>query len=141
MANNPFFSDEAAIASNDATKALCNSGTLKVYSGTQPTDANTAISGQTLLGTFTFAATAFGASSCSGTAPNRVATATAAAISDVTAVAGGTATWFRAFKSNGTSVVFDGTVGTSGCDLNMTDTSISINETMRVSSLTLSTPE
>ena len=141
MPNNPFFADAVAIAANDAVKVLLNSGKLRVYSGTQPTDANTALSGQTLLGEFTFAATAFGASSCSGSAPNRSATATANAIADVTASAAGTASWFRAVQSNGTSVVFDGTVGTSGCDLNMTDVSISINETMRVSSLTLSTPE
>jgi hypothetical protein len=141
MANNPFFADNAARAALDALCALMNSGTLKVYAGTQPTDANTAISGQTLLGTFSFASTAFGASSCSGTAPNRVATATAAAIADITAVGTGTASFFRALKSDGTTVVMDGTVGTSGCDLNMTDITITTNETMRVSSLSISNPE
>jgi hypothetical protein len=141
MANTPFFSDTAAIAALDALKALCNSGTIKVYTGTQPTDANTAVGAQTLLGTFTFSATAFGASAGSGTAPTRVATCTANAIADITAVAAGTAAWFRALQSNGTTVVFDGSVGVSGCDLNMTDVSISIGETMRVSSLTLSNPE
>ncbi len=141
MALNPFFSDEAAKAACDAVAALCNGGTIKVYTGTQPTDANTAIGAQTLLGTFSFAATAFGASAASGTAPTRSAVATAAAIADITAVASGTATWFRALKSNGTSVVMDGSVGTSGCDLNLTDVTITSGETMRVSSFTLSNPE
>lgn len=141
MALNPFYSDTAARAALDALVALLNTGTLKVYAGSQPTDANTAISGQTLLGTFTFAATAFGASSASGTAPNRSASATAAAIADITAVGTGTASFFRALKSDGTTVVMDGTVGTSGCDLNLTDITITTGETMRVSSLVVSNPE
>jgi hypothetical protein len=141
MANSPFFSDETARAAIDAVAAKCNSGKLRVYSGTQPTDANTAIGAQVLLGEFTLAATAFGASACSGSTPNRAAVATAAAISDVTASGAGTASFFRIFKSDGTSIVMDGTVGVSGCDLNLTDITISVSETMRVSSLTISCPE
>lgn len=141
MTNSPFFADATAAAANDAVKVLCNSGTIKVYTGSQPTDANTAIGAQTLLGTFSFGATAFGSSSASGSAPNRVSTATANSISDITAVATGTATWFRVLKSDGTTVVMDGSVGTSGCDLNLTDTSITSGEAMSVASFTLSTPE
>jgi hypothetical protein len=141
MALNPFFSDEAAQAGCDAVAAKCNSGVIKVYTGSQPTDANTSLGAQTLLGTFSFATTAFGASAATGTAPTRSAVATAAAISDVTAVASGTAAWFRALKSDGTSKVFDGSVGVSGCDLNLTDVSITSGETMSIASLTLSNPE
>jgi hypothetical protein len=141
MANSPFYTDATAAAANDAVKALFNSGKLRIYTLTQPTDANTAIGAQVLLGEFTMAATAFGASSASGSAPNRLSTATAAAISDVVAGNTGTATWFRAFKSDGTTVIMDGSVGLSGCDLNLTDVTITSGETMRVSSLTLSTPE
>lgn len=141
MALNPFFSDEAARAQCDAVAVLCNSGTLKVYDGAQPTDCNTAIGAQNLLGTFTFPATAFAASVASGTAPNRKAVATANAIANTTAVFTGTAAWFRAFKSNGTSAVMDGSVGLSGADLNLTDITLTSGETMSVSSLTLSAPE
>jgi len=141
MTNSPFFSDATAAAANDAVKALCNSGTLKIYGGSQPTDANTAVGAQTLLATFSFAATAFGASAASGTAPSRSSVATAAAISDVTAVATATATWFRALKSDGTTVVFDGSVGTSGCDLNLVSTAIVSGEDVSISSFTISTPE
>jgi hypothetical protein len=141
MASNLFFADATAAAANDAVKALFNSGTIKIYGGTQPTDANTAVGAQTLLATFTCAATAFGSSAASGTTPTRSSVATAAAISDVTAVATATATWFRALKSDGTTVICDGSVGTSGADLNMTDTSLTSGETCSVSSLTLATPE
>ena len=141
MANNPFFSDAAAAASVTAVGTLLNGGSIKVYSGAQPTDANTAIGSQTLLATFAFAATAFGSAAASGSAPSRVSTITAAAISDVTAVATGTAAWFRALKSDGTTVVMDGSVGTSGCDLNMTDVSLTSGEDCGISSFTISAPE
>lgn len=141
MALNPFFSDAAAKAAVDAVAVLLNSGKLRVYSGAQPTDANTALGAQTLLGEFTFAATAFPASAASGTAPTRNAVATANAIADVVATNTGTAAWFRALKSDATTVVFDGTVGTSGCDLNLTDITITTGETMSVTSFTITNPE
>jgi hypothetical protein len=142
MANNPFFSDTAAKAQCDALAALCNSGTINIYDGTQPTDANTAVSSQNLLATLTFGATAFGASAATGTAPNRKATATANSITaDSSADATGTATWFRAIESDASTVVYDGTVGTSGCDLNLATTSIVEGEAVSVTSLTLSVPE
>lgn len=143
MANNPFYSDAAAKAAVDAMVALLNSGTLEIYDGTQPTDANTAITTQNLLGTFTFGATAFAASVASGAAPNRSAVATANSISNVTASASGTATWYRAKRSagNGSGVVMDGSVGTSGTDAIMTDVTLTAGEAMTVTSLTVSNPE
>jgi hypothetical protein len=142
MASNLFFADNAAAAANDAVKALCNSGTLKIYAGTQPTDANTAVGAQTLLGTLTFGSTAFGSSSASGTTPSRKSTATANSITgDTSADNTGTATWFRILKSDGTTVVMDGSVGTSGADLNLATTSITSGVDIEVTSFTLSTPE
>lgn len=138
MANTPFFSDAATQAAVDAVAALCNSGTLKIYTGSQPTDANTALGAQTLLGTLTFASTAFGASSASGSAGSKVVTATANTITDDTSADNtGTATWFRALKSDGTTAVFDGSVGTSGCDLNLTTTSIVSGADISVTSMTI----
>lgn len=141
MALNPFFSDTYTKASLDAGNALANAGKLRVYSGAQPTDANTALGAQTMLGEFTMNATAFGASVASGTAPTRSAVATANAISNIVAAATGTAAFFRLLKSDGTTVLFDGTVGTSGCDLNLTDITLTIGETMSVSSFTVSQPQ
>jgi hypothetical protein len=142
MANNPFFSDAATKAAVDAMAVLCNSGTLKIYTGTQPADANTAISGNTLLGTLTFGATAFAASSASGSAGSKIVTATANTITDdSSADATGTASWFRVLKSDGTTVVFDGTVGTSGADLNLATTAIVAGADLSVTSLTITQAE
>lgn len=133
MANNPFISDTAANAAANAVTALCNSGFLQIYSGTQPANANTAISGQTLLAKLTFGTTAFGAAAAG--------VATANAIGSATASASGTASWFRVFKSDDTTVVFDGSVGTSGADLNLNSTSISSGATVSVTSLTYTQTE
>lgn len=142
MTNTPFFSDEAAKAAVDAVAALCNGGSLKIYSGSQPTDANTAIGAQTLLATLTLSATAFAASSASGSAGSKVVTATANTITDdSSADATGTAAWFRVLKSNGTSIVFDGSVGTSGSDLNLASTSIVTGEDVSVTSFTITLTE
>lgn len=138
MANNPFFSDEAAKAAVDAVAVKCNSGKLRIYSGTQPTDANTAIGSQVKLAELTFGATAFAASAASGSAGSKVVTATANTITgDLSADATGTATWFRVVKSDGTSVVFDGTVGTTGCDLNLASTSLVTGEDVEVTSFSI----
>ena|SRR5690242_756389 len=142
MASNLFLADNAAQAGCDAVAALCNSGTIKIYAGTQPTDANTAVGAQTLLATLTFGATAFGASAAAGTTPSRKATATANTITgDTSADATGTATWFRILKSNGTTVVMDGSVGTSGADLNLATTSLVAGVDVEITSFTLSQPE
>jgi hypothetical protein len=142
MALNPFFSDAYAQASLAAGAALCNSGTLKVYGGSQPADSNTAVTSQTLLATLTLSATAFGSPSLSGSVPNRKATVTANTITgDSSADATGTATWFRVLKSDGTTAVYDGSIGTTGCDLNLASTSIVMGQAVNVTSWTISQPE
>lgn len=141
MALNPFFSDTFAKAALDAGCVLANAGKLRIYSGAQPTDANTAIGAQTLLAEFTMNATAFAASVASGSAPTRVATATANAITNVNATATGTAAFFRLLKSDATTVLFDGTVGLSASDLIMTDVSLTTGEACSVSTFTVTNPE
>ena len=139
MSNNPFFSDTFATAAVDAGAALANSGLLRIYDGTQAAGANTALGAQTLLAELTLNATAFGASAASGTdGSGRTVTATAGAITgDTSANATGTATWFRVVESNGTTILFDGTVGTSGCDLNLATTSIVAGEEVDVTSFAI----
>jgi hypothetical protein len=56
---------------------------------------------------------------------------------DASANATGTATWFRIVKSDGTTFVMDGNVGTSGSDLNLTTTSIVATQPVSVSSFTI----
>lgn len=136
------FSDTAVIASVNAVKALLNSGVLKIYTGTQPADANTSITTQTLLATLTFGSTAFGSAAASGSAGSKIVEADANSItSDTSADATGTATWFRALESNGTTVILDGSVGTSGADLNLATVSIIAGGTVEVTGFSLSQPE
>lgn len=141
MALNPFFSDTAVKAAVDALAALCNSGTLLVYSGSQPADANTAVGAQTLLVTLTFSATAFASSVASGSAGSKVVTATANAITSGTAVATGTAAWFRCLKSDASTIVLDGSAGTSGADLNFSSLAFSSGAVVSVSSFTITQTE
>lgn len=129
MALNPKLSNAEANAAADAVTVHANSGFLRIYDGTQPADADTAITTQVLLAELTFNATAFGA------AVNGVATANAIT-ADSSANATGTATWHRAVRSNGTSVLWDGSVGTSGADLNLNTTSIVAGASVSVSSYT-----
>lgn len=128
MANNLNISDTAANAEVNALAALCNSGYIRIYSGVQPATADTALSGNTLLAELRFGSTAFGAASGGVITANAI---TADSSADNT----GTATFFRCFQSNGTTVVFDGTVGTSGCDLNLNSTSISAGLQVSITSM------
>jgi hypothetical protein len=128
MALTPKLANVAASAAADAVTALLNNGYLRIYDGSQPANADTAVSGQTLLAELRFGATAFGAAS------NGVANANAIT-SDSSADATGTASWFRALKSDGTSVVFDGSVGTSGANLNLNSVAVSAGAAVAVSSL------
>jgi hypothetical protein len=137
-----FLSDAAAKAAVDAVAVLCNGGSIKIYGTAQPAGANTATSGQTLLGTLTLSATAFAASSASGSDGSKVVTATANTITDdSSADATGTAVWFRCLKSDGTTVVFDGAVSTSGAELNLASTSIVSGEDISVTSFTITLTE
>lgn len=141
MATNPFFSDTAVKAAVDALAALCNSGTLNIYTTAQPTDANTAIGAQTLLATLTFGSTAFPSSVASGSAGSKVVTATANAITSGTAGATGTAAWFRVLKSDASTIVLDGSCGTSGADLNLSTLAISSGAVVSISSFTITQTE
>lgn len=116
----------------NARAARCNNGTIKIYTGTKPANADTAITTQALLVTLTFGATAFGAAS------NGVVTANA--ITGAKAVAAGTATWARIFQSDGTTVVGDITVNTSGADMLVDTNQFVVNATITCDSLTISEP-
>ena len=132
MATNTHMSLASWNLALDAGINVLNSGFLEIYTGTQPATPDTALSGNTLLATLPLSATAFGASSS--------ATKTANAITSATAAATGTATFFRVYKSDGTTAVIDGSVGTSGADLNLNTTSIVTGATVSVSSWTISDP-
>lgn len=128
-----------------ALTALCNNGRMIIYSGTEPTTAATALSGNTVLADIALAATAFGAPAASGN--NRVATAAGVPLSDTLADASGTATFFRIYKSTGTAladVVYQGKAGINTDnptpELVLNDVGIILNGQVTINSLTVTMP-
>jgi hypothetical protein len=103
-------------AALNAVTATVNNGSLRIYSGTAPANADGALSGNTLLAQLTLGATAFGA------AASGVATANAIS-ADTSADATGTPTFFRLLASNGTTVVYQGTAAATGAELNLSNLS------------------
>jgi hypothetical protein len=104
-----------------------NSGKLRIYNGTRPATGGTAT---TLLAELTCNATFAPAASSAVLTLNAIT-------QDASADATGTATWFRLVKSDGTTHVMDGDVGTSGSDLNLNSTSITSGATVSVTSFTI----
>lgn len=132
MAKNPHFHDTAANAAVNAATALANSGKLRIYDGTQPA-ANAAITTQNLLAELTLNATAFGAASGGIAAANAITGANAALT--------GTASWFRVMKSDGTTMLWDGTVGVGTFDLVINSTAISSGAAVTCSALSFTLTE
>lgn len=118
----------------DAIDGGTGAGTLKIYTATRPANANTAVSGQTLLATLTFSDPAFGAANTSG-----VATANSIT-QDSSADATGTAAWAR-IETSTPGTVMDISVGTSGAELNLDSVSIVAGGTVSVSSMTVTMPD
>lgn len=111
------------------TTTAGNSGKLRIYSGTRPANPAAAITG-TLLAELTCNATFAPAASGGVLTLNAIT-------QDSAADATGTATHFRLFKSDGTTVVLDGDVGTSGSDCNINTTSIVSGAIVAVTSFVL----
>ncbi len=130
MALNPKLSAASRNLALNAALDVLNSGFFDIYDQTQPTDADTAISGgQIKLAHLTFASTAWAAASSGSKA--------AAAIgADSSADATGTATWYRLWKSDTTTAVWDGSVGTSGANLNFNSVAIQSGAAVSISSFT-----
>jgi hypothetical protein len=127
MASNLYLANVSANAEADALAALLNNGYLRIYSGTQPANADTALSGNTLLAELRFGATAFPAAVAGVLTANAIT-------ADTSADATGTATFFRCFKSDGTTVVLDGSVGTATADLILNSTAIQLGAQVSVTS-------
>lgn len=115
--------------------ATFDGGVIEIYSGTQPPTADSAVTG-TLLGTMTLASGAF----TPGSPTNGLtfAAASGGAVSKTgtwsfVGIAAGTAGWFR-LKGNAvdagavstTAVRMDGSIATSGADLNLSNITIAI---------------
>jgi len=117
---------------NNAIAPLLNSGKLRIYDGAQPANADTAVTTQNLLAELTFNASAFGASASGVITANAITAATIAIT--------GTATWCRLVKSDGTTVVMDGTVGTSGTNVVVGSVAFQAGAQAAITSCTFTTP-
>lgn len=123
---------------NGTAASMWDSGVLEIRSGTIPADADTAPTG-TVLASITLPADSF-AAAASG------AVAKAGTWADSSADAAGTASWFRLRQSgdagttNTTDERIDGTVGTSGADLNLDNTSIGAGQSVTINTFTLTQP-
>ena len=141
-----------ASAKGGSLRDIFQNGVIELYTGTQPTDADSATTG-TLLGTFTLSSGSFSA----GTETNGLEFGEASSGElekastetwSMSAVATGTAGWFRlkgnATDAGGVSTALpriDGSVGTSGSDLNMSSTSITSGNTYTIDSFKFTLPE
>ena len=129
MASNLKYSNGTRSAQQNGLITYAGSNALiNIYAGSQPANANTAISGQTLLVTLTVTGT-FGTDSNG--------TITLSSVANGTAVATGTAAFFRITQSNGTTVVMDGSVATSDADLVLNNTSIATGQVVSISAGTI----
>ena len=129
MPLNTQVSNAGVNAECNALVDLLNTGYLRIYDGTQPATADTAISSQVLLAELRLNATAF------GDAVAGVATANAIT-ADSSANATGTASWFRVLASDGTTVYYDGSVGTATSNLILNSVAIQSGATVSCSALT-----
>lgn len=141
MANGFYITNAEAISMLTDHFVGINAGTaavINIYSGTVPTDADTALGAQTLLAQLTCAATA----QASITDANPGALATFDTItSDSSADATGTASFFRILTQSGGTVTNQGTVGTSSADLILNTTSITSGSTVSITAATMTLPE
>jgi hypothetical protein len=129
MASNLKYSNGTRNAQQNGLITYAGSNALiNIYAGAQPANANTAISGQTLLVTLTVTGT-FGTDSNG--------TITLSSVANGTAVATNTATFFRITKSDATTVVMDGSVGISDADLVLNNTSIATGQVVSISAGTI----
>jgi len=131
-------------------KDMMQDGVLGLYSGGQPADADTAESG-TLLVLITETSLAF----TGGVATNGLEFGNAAAgviAKDATVWSGvglvaGAAGWFRFWDNayttgaSTTELRFDGSVGTSGAQLNMSSTTIAVGATTTIDTFTVTLAE
>ncbi len=131
MAHNVSLKDTTANTMLDAiTTAIGASGLFRIYDGTQPATADTALSSNNVLANLTLSAT-FAPGAASGLLT--ASTITADSSADLT----GTASFFSLLTSGGVRIV-DGTVGVgSTFDLNISTVSIVQTANIACSSLTI----
>lgn len=109
-------------------------GKFRGYAGTRPATADDGLSGNTLLFECTLGSPAFGSPSAGVANANAIT-------QDASADATGTCTFVRVFKADGTTVLEDLEVGTSGCNVNLSSTSIVAGQPVSISSWSHTVPQ
>jgi hypothetical protein len=123
------YSNATRHAQNEGLITYAGSNALfNLYSGTQPANANTAITSQVLLVSMPI-------SGVFGTDVD--GTLTLSAVAETNAVGSGTASFFRIFKFDGTSVIMDGSVGLSGADLILNTVDIAAGQSVDITAGTI----
>ena len=124
-----YYSNATRHSQNEGLIAYAGTGALfNLYQGTQPANANTAITTQVLLVSMPIAGVF-------GTDTN--GTLTLGAVTATNAVGTGTASFFRIFKSDGTTVVMDGSVGLSAADLILNTVDIYVGQSVDITAGTI----
>lgn len=123
----------AANAAVDLLDGGSGAAKIRIYSGAQPAGPDTAIGAQVLLAELTCSDPAFAA------AATGVKTLDNTPVLSTTGLAAGTAAWFRAVDSANVAVI-DGSAGTSGTDLILNTTTISVGVTVEITAGTITMP-
>lgn len=130
MAAVPKYSNTCVNAEADAIGGALNTGYVRIYDGSQPANADTAVGAQNLLAELRFGADAFPAAVAGLLTANAIT-------DDASANATGTAAWARILASDGSTVYFDGTVGVATSNVIINTVSIVVGAVVSCSSLTL----
>lgn len=131
-------------------KTIFANGVLEIYSGSQPSDADQDESGTKLVRITQSSGAFTPGSATNGLNFEKIISGYAYKDTDETwsgtAVADGTAGWFRFYANpydtgaDATAVRFDGSVGTSNADLNLSNLSIETGQTVTVDSFYVRIP-
>jgi hypothetical protein len=125
-------SDASRGTANAARVALANNGKLRIYSGSVPANVAASLGAAVLLVEHSYAATAFTDSNGTGTA---------AAIANATNAASGTASFARSVASNGTTQLWQHSVGTSAAEIIVPSTTYTSGLTSVITSMTVNQPD
>jgi hypothetical protein len=135
MANDFRKSQTVAKTALDAEAVLANNGYLYLYDSTMVDGTSAALTTQSQIVRFQFGAVAF-----STAALAFPCTITATSTLSAASTFSSTATWYRCTGNTTTNNLWQGTVGTIGCDLNMNSVQISSGATVSVTSFVVSFP-
>lgn len=131
MANNVKIKESIRNDWLDRLNTLIGSGAyFRIYSGTKPTNPDTAKAGNTLLAELALSASPFAAASAGAAAMNTIT-------ADTSANATATATWASIENGAGTTRYIDIEVGTSGADLNFNTVAFETGANVSISGWTL----